>query len=184
MFLAQLWIPILASAVLVFVASSLIHMVIKWHQADYRGLSNEDVVRSAIRAGNAAPGQYVVPYCREMKEMAAPEMQAKFREGPNAFIMLRPAGPPDMGRPLALWFLYSVAIAVLAAYVASKTLHADATFGQVLRVVSILSFLAYSGGSVQMGIWMGKPWPSVAKDVLDGLIYGAITGATFAWLWR
>lgn len=184
MFLAQLWIPILASAVLVFIASSVIHMLIKWHQSEYRGFSNEDAVRSAIRAGNAAPGQYVVPYCRDMKEMAAPEMQAKFVEGPNAFITLRAPGAPNMGRPLMLWFLYIVGIGVITAYVASKTLHADATFWQVCRVASVLPFIAYCGGSVQMGIWMGKPWASVARDILDGFIYGAITGLTFAWLWH
>ncbi len=184
MFIAQLWIPILASAVLVFIASSIIHMAIKWHQADYHGFANEEAVRSAIRAGNAAPGQYVVPYCREMKDMAAPEMQAKFREGPNAFVAIRPAGPPSMGRPLGLWFVYLVAVGVLAAYIASKTLPATATFWQVCRVASVLPFMAYCGGSVQLAIWMGKPWPSVARDLLDGLIYGAITGLTFAWLWR
>ncbi len=184
MFLVQLWIPILASAVLVFIASSLIHMVIKWHQADYRGFANEDAVRDAIRAGSPTPGQYVVPYCREMKEMAEPAMQAKFREGPNAFVVLRPAGPPNMGRPLALWFVYILAIGVLAAYIASKTLPADASFVQACRVTSVLSFLAYCGGSVQMGIWMGKPWPGVARELLDGLIYALITGATFGWLWR
>ena len=41
-FLAQLWMPIVLSAVLVFAASSLIHMVLKWHNADYRPLANED----------------------------------------------------------------------------------------------------------------------------------------------
>ena len=182
-FLAQLWMPIILSAVAVFVASSLIHMVLKWHNSDYRKLPNEDSVRAAIRAGNPAPGQYVVPHCLGMKEMQTPESQQKFVEGPVGFITLRPNGLPRMGGTLALWFLFTLAVGVIAAYVAAKTLPTGATFGQVCRVVGTLSFLAYTGGSVTNGIWMGKPWSSVAKDVVDGLIYGALTGAVFGWLW-
>jgi hypothetical protein len=175
--------PIILSAVAVFVASSLIHMVLKWHNSDYRKLPNEDSVRAAIRAGNPAPGQYIVPHCLGMKEMQTPESQQKFMEGPVGFITLRPNGVPRMGGTLALWFLFTLAIGVIAAYVAAKTLPPTATFGQVCRVVGTLSFLAYAGGSVTNGIWMGKPWSSVAKDVVDGLIYGALTGAVFGWLW-
>ena len=49
--LQQLLFPILLSAVLVFVMSSLIHMVLKWHNTDYRKISNGDAVRAAISAG-------------------------------------------------------------------------------------------------------------------------------------
>ncbi len=50
--LAQLWLPILISTVLVFFASALINMVLKfWHTPDYSGFSNEDEVRAAIRKG-------------------------------------------------------------------------------------------------------------------------------------
>jgi hypothetical protein len=30
---------------------------------------------------------------------------------------------------------------------------------------------------------MGKPWTSVAKEVLDAVIYAVITALTFAWFW-
>lgn len=182
-FLAELWIPIVLSAVLVFIASSVIHMVVKWHNSEYRKLANEEAVGASIRAGSAAPGQYVIPHCADMKAMASPEMQKKFAEGPIAFITLRPPGPPKMGGMLALWFVYVLAICAIAAYVAQRSLPAEATFNQVGRIVGGLSLLAYAGGSVQAGIWMGKPWSSVAKDVLDGIIYAAIAGAVFGWLW-
>ena len=182
-FLVQLWMPILLSAVLVFAASSLIHMVLKWHNSDYRKLANEDEVRAAIRAGNPAPGQYTTPHCLEGKEMRSPEAHRKFTEGPVGFITLVAPGPPRIGGMLAAWFLFSLAVGVIAAYIASRTLPPGASFGQVCRVVGTLSFLAYAGGSVPAGIWMGKPWSSVAKEILDGLIYGALTGAAFGWLW-
>jgi hypothetical protein len=183
-FLGQLWIPILASAVLVFVASSLIHMVLKWHNKDYHGFSNEDAVRAALSAGSPAPGEYMVPYCSDMKQMSSPEMMKKFQDGPIVYMAVRAGMVPSMGKPLGLWFALNVAISIIAAYIAAKTLTPTATPGQVCRVVGTLAFLAYGAGSVQSGIWWGKPWGSVAKDLLDALIYAIVMGATFAWLWH
>ena len=37
-----LWLPILVSAVLVFVASSVIHMATPWHAGDYRSVPDAD----------------------------------------------------------------------------------------------------------------------------------------------
>jgi hypothetical protein len=186
-FIAHLWLPIVVSAVLVFIASSLIHMVIKWHNTDYNKLANEDEVRAALRASSAAPAQYVIPHCADMKAMQAPEMQKKFVEGPIAFITLRPPGAPKMGGALGGWFAYTLVISAIAAYVAHKTLTpmgTEVNFLQVCRVASALAFVAYGGGSVQLGIWMGKPWGSVAKDLADAAIYAALTGVTFGYLWH
>ena len=185
-FIAQLWLPIVLSAVAVFIASSLIHMVFKWHNPDYRKLSNEDDVRAVVRAGGATPGEYVIPHCADMKDMKNPEFTKKFEEGPIAMVTLRPPGPPKMGGALGMWFAYTLLISAIAAYVAQKTLMPagpDVHFLQVCRVVGALSFLAYAGGSVQAGIWMGKPWGSVAKDLLDGAIYATLTALLFGWLW-
>jgi hypothetical protein len=181
--LAQLWIPIVLSAVLVFAASSLIHMVFKWHNPDYRKLANEDEVRAAIRSSSPAPGQYVIPYCTDPKEMQKPEVQKKYQEGPVGFLMLRPAGPPSMGKPLSLWFLMNVVIALTAGYLASRLVPSGASFLAVCRIVGTVTFLAYACGGLQGAIWMGKPWGSAAKEVLDGFIYGLVSAAAFGWLW-
>ena len=37
--------------------------------------------------------------------------------------------------------------------------------------------------SVSSAIWMGKPWASAAKEVLDAFIYGLVTALIFGWLW-
>jgi len=182
-FLTELCVPIILSAVLVFIASSLIHMVFKWHNSDFHKLANEDEARAVLRASGSAPGQYMIPYCADVKEMKNPEFVKKFVDGPVGMLTLRPNGAPKMGGALGLWFAYTAVISAIAAYVASKVLIGPVNFLQVCRVVSALAFLAYAGGSVQAGIWMGKPWGSVAKDLLDGAIYAAITAVTFAWLW-
>ena len=180
----SLWLPILATAVFIFIASSLIHMVFKWHNSDYKKIANEDEVRAAIRASSPVPGQYVVPHCVDMKDMGSEEMKKKFLEGPIAFMTVRKNGPPNMGLALTSWFIYSLLVACVAACVASETLGLNANPSQAGHLVGVISFMTYVGGSIQMGIWTGKPWSSVAKEVLDGLNYGVISGLTFMWLWR
>jgi hypothetical protein len=68
----SLWIPVVASAVAVFVASSLLHMFLKYHQADHGKLPAEDAVREALGRSDIAPGVYMTPYCthQQMKEPA------------------------------------------------------------------------------------------------------------------
>jgi len=180
---APMWLPIVVSAVLVFVASSLIHMALKYHNSEYRGLANEDEVRAAIRARSPAPGTYVIPYCADMKAMGSEAMQAKFREGPVGFLTLRPNGAPSIRNPLIGWFLYSLGIAAVAAYLACHLLVPGAPFGAVCRLTGTFAFAAYAGGSIQAGIWWGKSWSAVLKEVFDGLVYGVLTGIAFAWLW-
>jgi hypothetical protein len=181
--LPTLWLPILLSAVAVFVASSLIHMVLKWHNSDYRVLPDEESARATLRQHPPTPGQYVVPHCQDHKDMDKPEMKKKYEEGPVVFMTVFPNGAPAMGKLLGQWFIYALAVAFMAAYVAAATLPMGAHYLRVFRVVGTVSFLTYVGGSIQMGIWMGKPWLSVVKDLADGLIYGLLSAGIFGWLW-
>jgi hypothetical protein len=182
--LAALWLPILLSAVLVFIVSSLIHMVLKYHASDYRKLPNEDAVRSTIRTGNPAPGQYVMPHCTDMKEMQSPEMKQKFTEGPVGIITLKKPGPVQMGGSLAQWFVFTLVISYITAYVAYHALQTGVpSRGHVLRLAGIVAWLGYAGAVIPQAIWMGKPWRVAAKEVFDGLLYALVTGAAFAYLW-
>jgi hypothetical protein len=181
--LPQLWLPILASSVLIFIASSLIHMVIRWHKSDYRKLANEDEVRAAIRAGKPDPGLYVLPHCAEMKDMQNPEMLQKFIEGPAGFVNLRAAGAPRIGGALLQWFVFTLIIATAAASLALQAYGIGGDSHKAGHLVGIVSLLVYSGASVPEGIWMAKPWKSVLKHAIDGLIYATISALTFMWLW-
>jgi len=181
--LGALWLPILLSAVFVFVVSAIIHMVLKYHNSDLHPLPNEDAVRAAIRSGNPAPGQYVTPYCREMKDMQTPEMQRKYAEGPVGLFYLRRPGPPNMGPLLGQWFLFTLVVSLFVAYIASHVLPSGTSYLSVFRVVGATGFLAYAAGSVPAAIWMGKPWGVAWKEMFDGLLYGLVTAGTFGWLW-
>lgn len=181
--LANLWLPILLSAVFVFVASSVVHMVLRYHQRDYTQLPNEDAVRAAIRTGNPHPAQYIIPFAAGMEAMRSPETQQKFAEGPVAVLNIRPAGVPSMGPSMIQWFVFGILISLGAATVASLTVACGASYPHVFRVVGLVAWLGYAGGQIPGSIWMGKPWSVTFKDVFDSLLYGLLTAGTFGWLW-
>ena len=181
--LGSLWLPILLSAVLVFIVSAIVHMVLKYHNKDYTRLPNEDAVRAAIRSGNPLPAQYIIPYCAEMKQMENPEMKQKYTDGPVAVINLMRPGVPRMGKYLIQWFLFSLVVSFFIAYIAAHSIPSGARYLEVFRIVGAVGFLTYAAGQVPAAIWMGKPWKVAWKEVFDGLLYGLVTAGAFGWLW-
>jgi hypothetical protein len=180
---AQVIFPILASAVLVFIASSLIHTVIKYHKAEYRPLPNEDDVRAVVRAGGAGPGQYIIPYCSDPKQMQSEAMKQKLTEGPVGALIVRANGPISMGPMLGSWFALNLFVAAIAGYLACSTLPAGTSFLAVCRLVGGVTFLAYGVGSVSNAIWWGKPWSATFKELIDAFIYGLLSALAFGYLW-
>ena len=181
--LTSLWLPILLSAVAVFLASWLVHVVLTYHKADVRALPNEDQVMTAVRAGNVAPGVYVYPYCANPKEMQAPAMVEKYTKGPVGIITALRNGPPEMGSTLVQWFVYTVAVGVFVAYVATRTIAFGAEYLGVFRIAGTIAFLTYAGAEAQSSIWRGQPWGTTLRNSVDGLVYGLLTAGFFAWLW-
>lgn len=179
--LSQLWLPILLGAVAVFVVSSLVHMVIKWHNADYRKLPDEDAARGVLR--NTPPGQFVVPHCPDMKAMQTPEMQKKFAEGPIALLWVKPNGMGSFPAMLGQWFVLALFVSLLCGYVASHVLPPGAPHGAVLRTISTIAFMAYATGSASDSVWMGKPWSVTLKHCGDAVLYAFATALPFMWLW-
>ncbi len=181
--MGALWLPIVISAVLVFVASSIIHMASPWHKSDYPKLPNEEAVMDALRSLAIAPGDYGMPRPTSMAEMKTPEFQAKAERGPRVFMTVLPSGPPTMTRELGLWFVYLVVVGILTAYVAAHALLPGAPFRAVVRFAGLVSFIAYAGALWQLSIWYRRAWSITIKSTVDSVIYGAITAATFAYLW-
>jgi len=179
----QLLLPALLATVLVFVASSIIHMVIQWHAPDYRKLSNEDEVRAALRKSSPSPGQYILPHCKNSQEMASPEMAQKVEEGPNAVVWVRENGATKLGPFLGAWTVYVFVLSLMVGYVAASAVPSVATYAKVFQVVGATAWLAYAFGGASDSIWKGKPWISTFRGLVDGLVYAALTAGSFAWLW-
>jgi hypothetical protein len=181
--LTALWLPIVLAAVVVFIASSIIHMVFKYHNSEYRQLPEEGAILDAMRGAKVGRGFYSFPYAGSMKEMGSPEMTEKYTQGPVGIININPSGPPAMGKPLVLWFIYSIVVGIFAGYLASRTLDPGTHYLQVFRVVGCASFMAYSFAHFSDAIWKMKPCSMTLKHAFDGLVYGLLTAGIFGWLW-
>ena len=181
--LTALWLPILLSAVAVFFASFVLHMVLRYHWNDYTQMPGEEKVMDAMRAEGLSPGNYHFPKPHSMKELQSPEMVKKFERGPVGFIHVLPSGPPTMGKQLTLWFLFSVVVGVLVAYITGLTLAPGTDYRMVFRIASAVAFLAYAVGEPINSIWKGARWNVTLKAMFDGLVYALLTGGVFGWLW-
>jgi hypothetical protein len=179
----SLWLPILVSAVIVFVASSIIHMFLPFHRGDMKGLPNEADVLTGLRKANIEPGDYVFPYAGSMEAMKTPEYVEKYAKGPVGFLTLGKPGPISMTGPLVLWFLYSVLVSLFAGYVAGAALSPDTHYLQVFRIVGATAFMGYSMGLLQNSIWYRRNWGATCRSFIDGLVYALLTAGTFGWLW-
>ena len=180
--LSALWLPIVLSAVIVFVASSIMHMLLPYHRSDYRGLPEEDKTLAALRALNLTRGLYVFPFCTH-KDMKTPAMVEKYKQGPVGMMTIMPSGPPNMGKFLSLWVVYTLIVGLFVAYLAAHTVAFGAHYRSVFRVVGTAAFLSYGLGNITNGIWKGQSWSMTIKEVIDGLIYASLTAGTFGWLW-
>jgi hypothetical protein len=181
--LSALWLPVLLSSVIVFLASWVIHTILPWHKGDYPQVPNEDRLREAIRPLAIPPGDYMVPRAGSMAEMRSPAFLDKLTTGPVMVVTVMPSGPFAMGRTLALWWVYCLLISVFGAYVASRALPPGTEYLQVFRFVGATAFLGYAAALWQMSIWYRRAWSTTVKSTIDGLVYALLTAGTFGWLW-
>jgi len=181
--LFALWLPILLSAVLVFILSSIIHMVSPWHKSDYPKMENEDKVMDALRPLNIPPGDYMVPRPNDMKDMRSATFTEKLNKGPKIVFTVLPPGQPSMSSNFIGWFLYSIVVNIFAAYVTGRALPVGTEYLQVFRFVGTVSFVGYVLALWQMSIWYNRSWMTTIKSTVDGLIYALFTAGMFGWLW-
>ena len=181
--LIQLWLPILLSAVFVFIASSIIHMLSGWHKSDYAAVPNQDRVMEALRSFNIPAGDYMIPRPASMAEMKTPEFLEKVKRGPVVIMTLEPGSSMAMGKQLTSWFVYCAVVSLFAAYITSRALPPAAVYLQVFRFAGATAFIGYALALWQMSIWYRRSYGTTIKSTVDGLIYALITAATFGWLW-
>jgi hypothetical protein len=180
--LTALWLAILVSAVLVFIASSVMHMVLPYHRGDYKQIPDEDKVLASLRTAGLKRGVYSFPFCTH-KDMKSPAIVEKQKQGPIGMITVFPTGPINMSKFLGMWFVFCLIVSFFAAYLAGHTIMPGVHQRAVLGVTGIAAFLAYGIGQLTNGIWAGQPWGITLKHVFDGLVYSVLTAVTFVWLW-
>ena len=181
--LSSLVVPILLSAVIVFIASSVLHMVLPLHKNDFSAVPKQDEVQAALRPFNIPPGDYCLPRPSSMADMKNPAYLEKVTKGPVLVMTVIPSGPPSMGKSLVLWFIYSIVVSFFSAYISGRALATGANYLHVFRFVGSTAFLSYSMALLQDSIWYSKRWSTTLKSMVDGLIYALLTAGTFGWLW-
>ena len=179
----SLWLPVLLSAVFVFAASSIIHMVLSYHAGEVGPVPDEGKVMDALRPFKIPPGDYVMPHASSTKEMGEPEFIDKTTRGPVAYVTMLPNAPMAIGRSLGQWFGYSLIVGAVAGYAAGITLGPGADYGTVFRVTGTVAFAGYSLAIMQYSIWWSRSWRYTLVTMFDGLVYALLTAGTFGWLW-
>ncbi|MFN0156881.1 MAG: hypothetical protein ACKVRP_02275 [Bacteroidota bacterium] len=181
--LMSLWLPILLSAVFVFIASSIIHMMFSYHHKDFKRAPEEDKLMNALRAFNIPPGEYLMPHAGSPKVFNTPEHQEKLKKGPGAILTIWDSGNQSMVNNLVQWFLYSIVVSIIAAYIAGHALDPDADYLSVFRFAGCTAFACYTVAHWQDSIWFKRSWERTLRGTFDGLVYSLLTAGTFGWLW-
>ena len=181
--LGSLWLPIVVSAVLVFVASSVIHMVLGYHRTDMRQVPDEEATQDAFRRLGIGSGDFAVPCATRSQDMKSPAFVERMAKGPIVIMTVLPGGHSFMGASLAQWFVYCLVVSVFAGYVAGRALPPGSNYLDVFRFAGTMAFACYAMALPQASIWFKRSWATTAKSMLDGLIYGSLTAGAFGWLW-
>jgi hypothetical protein len=179
----NLWLPIVVSAVFVFIASSIVHMLMPYHRSDFKQMSSEAEVMEALRKFGIKPGDYLVPHPGGPQGMKSPAYQEKISRGPIFTATFMPTGPIAMGKQLMQWFLFCVVVSVFAAYVTGRAAGPGTEYLVIFRFSGTTAFLAYTVAQWSDTIWYKRSWATTAKNTVDGLIYSLLTAGAFGWLW-
>lgn len=181
--LTSLWLPIVISAVVVFFASFVVHMLLPFHRKDFQKLPDEDGVLDALRRFNVPPGDYVAPNIGGPAGMKDKAMQEKLARGPLFMATFMPPGPINMGPQLAKWFVFCLVVSLFAGYVASRAVGPGAEYLRVSQMASTTAFLGYAMSKWSDVIWYKRNVATNVRATIDGLVYGLLTGGVFGWLW-
>jgi hypothetical protein len=177
--LTSLWLPILVSSVIVWLAAAIAWMVLPHHRSDVRPLKSQNDLIALLQRDSLTPGQYYFP---EMVRGATAEEMAARAKLPSGFLTVR-GEDRGMSGTLVKYFLWLVAANILIAYVAAVALKPDTHYLTVFRVVGTTAILAYTAAQIPNSIWWGRPWSATIKDLIDGAVFGLLTAGTFGWLW-
>ena len=178
----SLLVPIVVSAVAVFVLTMIIHMT-PWHRPDYVRLPDEDGVMAALRPFTLPPNDYMVPHPGSGEYMKSPEYDAKRDAGPVMIMTVVPSGPWQIGKMMGLWFLFTLAVSASMAAVVGTILPPGGDTHPVFHQVAVIAFLTYAMGAVPISIWYQRKWSTTFRTAFDSMLYALATGWIFSLLW-
>ena len=180
--LKELWLPIVVSGVIVWVASFLIWMVSPMHKGEWKSLPDEKGFMGAMIEMGVQPGQYMFPNPTDRSDMKNPEFLERVKRGPNGIITVWP-GPANMGKNMVLTLILYWIVSLFVAYLGWNCLQPTDPYLHKFRISGTAAVMAYCFASLPHDIWFGRPGRAILTSLIDGVIYGLLTAGTFAWLW-
>jgi len=94
----SLWLPIVLSAVIVFMASSIIHMMLGYHRTDFRKAPNEEDLQDTLRKFSIPAGDYIVRANLKGQGQARGKVSVKAGETANVELALKEGKPGGGGK--------------------------------------------------------------------------------------
>jgi hypothetical protein len=180
--LTPLWLPILLSAVAVWILSALVWMAMPHHKQDFIRLPDEDGFMDYVRQSGIKPGNYVFPDFRGREAMKSPKVEKALNDGPVGHLSLWPT-PLTMGGKMVATFIVYLVASILIGYLTRVALPGAAPFAKVFQVAGTAGILAYCFSFIPNAVWFGSYRRTIVANIIDGIVYGLITGAIFAWRW-
>jgi len=180
--LIPLWLPILLSAAVVWIISAIVWMALPHHKRDFIRLPDEDGFMDYMRGSGIQPGNYVFPDFRDREAMKSEKVEKAVKEGPVGHLSVWPP-PVTMGDKLAATFIVYLVVSTLIAYLTRVALPGVAPFAKVFQVAATAGILAYCFSFIPTAVWFGSYKRTIVANFIDGIFYGLITGAIFAWRW-
>jgi hypothetical protein len=177
--LSSLWLPIILSGVALFFASWAAWMLLPHHKGEWKGLPEEEGVMGALRKFNVPPGQYMFPHACSHDEMKGEDFKRRMEAGPIGALAVWKSRP-NMGVNMVCTLLFFTIANGVIAYLAGMVIPPSPDRWFVFRFVATAGILTYGTANILNGIWFGR---KMVADIVDGIVYGLITGLIFAALW-
>jgi hypothetical protein len=181
--LIPLWLPILLSAAAVWIFSTIASVALPHHKNDFIGLPDEDGFGDFLRKSGIKPGNYLFPDFRGREAMKSEKIARVLEEGPVGHLSVWPT-PLTMGGKLAATFIVYLVVSTLIAYLTRVAIPGAAPFAKVFQLAATAGILAYCFASLPNAIWWGSYKRTIVATIVDGILFGVITGAIFAWRWE
>jgi mannitol-specific phosphotransferase system IIBC component len=177
-FFFALWLPILVSAVVLFIASSIAWTVLTHHFHDHNKLPNEEEFMAQVRSMELPNATYIFPLYLSHKDAQNPDNVKRYNDGPRGVIMLWDV--PNIGRNLGLTFLYFFIIATVTAYIGWASMGPGVGFLKAFQVIGAIGVLVFASSGQLNAIWFPR---RTLNDFLDGVVFGVLMGLVFGLLW-
>lgn len=185
-FLVTLWLPILLSAAAVWVLSIIFGMPFLHHKHDWVGLAphEEDAFMEFLRTSSIKPGNYLFPDFRTREAMETEKVKKALQGGPVGHLSVWKT-PLTMGDKLVGTFVVHLVVSIFIAYLARVAIPASgpAGFAKVFQVAATAGILAYCFSTIPSALWWGSSKRTIVANVFDGVVFGLVIGAIFAWRW-